>query len=219
MMEELIANVKQTHSEPLKRTDSPESHKERLVKLNISVRIFHIMINLVKAFDQRSIIGASLKYGRLYVETFLRLGMPVLDVMLRTHKDDVHGLLKNLQQSTRSLQHFCGHSKVTKDLSLTNHVPAVKKCLETFVFRVKAMLTLNKCHEAFWLGNLKNRDLHGQEISSQQAAAEEPTEEGDEDEEEHEREEDDEDEEEGDENGSHDGETKRDDAESYSESF
>ena len=27
---------------------SPQSHKERLVKLNISVRIFHIMINLVK---------------------------------------------------------------------------------------------------------------------------------------------------------------------------
>ena len=26
------------------------------------------------------------QYGRLYVETFLRLGMPVLDVMLRTHK-------------------------------------------------------------------------------------------------------------------------------------
>ena len=51
------------------------------------------------------------------------------------------------------------------------------------------MLTLNKCHEAFWLGNLKNRDLHGQEISSQQAAAEEPAEEGDEDEEEQEVEE------------------------------
>ena len=60
----------------------------------------------------------------------------------------------------------------------------------------QAMLTLNKCHEAFWLGNLKNRDLHGQEISSQQAAAEEPAEEGDEDEEEQEMEEDDDDEEE-----------------------
>ena len=54
------------------------------------------------------------------------------------------------------------------------------------------MLTLNKCHEAFWLGNLKNRDLHGQEISSQQAAAEEPAEEGDEDEEEQEMDEDEE---------------------------
>ena len=52
----------------------------------------------------------------------------------------------------------------------------------------QAMLTLNKCHEAFWLGNLKNRDLHGQEISSQQAAAEEPAEEGDEEEEEEEQE-------------------------------
>lgn len=46
------------------------------------------------------------------------------------------------------------------------------------------MLTLNKCHEAFWLGNLKNRDIQGQEIMSQQSAAEEPAgEEEDEDEE------------------------------------
>lgn len=217
MMEELIANVKQTHSVPLRRTDSPEVQKEQLVKLNISVRIFHIMINLVKAFDQRAIIGASLKYGRLFVETFLRLGMPILDLMFRTHKDDIHGLLKNLQQSTRSLQHFCGHSKVTKDLSLTNHVPAVKKCLETFVFRVKAMLTLNKCHEAFWLGNLKNRDIHGEVISSQQSTATEEAK-GDEEEGE-EMEEDDDDEEEGDVEEDREAESRNGDEESYSESF
>jgi Fanconi anemia group D2 protein len=46
-----------------------------------------------------------------------------------------------------------------KDLALTNVVPLLKKCLEAFVYRVKAMLTMNKCLEAFWLGNLKNRDL------------------------------------------------------------
>jgi len=218
MMEELIGSVKQTHSVPLKRTDPPETHKERLVKLNISVRIFHIMINLVKAFDQRSIIGASLKYGRLFVDIFLKLGMPVLDLMFRMHKDDIHGLLKNLQQSTRSLQHFCSHSKVAKDLSLTNHVPALKRCLETFVFRVKAMLTLNKCHEAFWLGNLKNRDIQGQEIMSQQSAAEEPA--GEEEEEVEEMDEDDDDDDaEGDADGSHDRESKSDNGESYSESF
>ena len=39
------------------------------------------------------------------------------------------------------------------------------------------MLTLNKCHEAFWVGTLKNRDIHGQEIMSQQSVGEEPTEE------------------------------------------
>ncbi len=31
------------------------------------------------------------------------------------------------------------------------------------------MLAVNQCHEAFWMGNLKNRDLQGQEIISQQS--------------------------------------------------
>lgn len=53
------------------------------------------------------------------------------------------------------------------------------------------MLTLNKCHEAFWLGNLKNRDIQGQEIMSQQSAAEEPA--GEEEEEVEEMDEDDDD--------------------------
>jgi len=45
-------------------------------------------------------------------------------------------------------------------VALTNQVPMLKRSLEVFVFRVKAMLTVNKCLEAFWMGNLKNRDLH-----------------------------------------------------------
>ena len=51
------------------------------------------------------------------------------------------------------------------------------------------MLAVNQCHEAFWIGNLKNRDLQGQEIVSQQSTrdrsedTEEPEEEGNEEEE------------------------------------
>ena len=37
------------------------------------------------------------------------------------------------------------------------------------------MLTLNKCHEAFWLGTLKNKDMHGKEILSQQSVQYEAT--------------------------------------------
>ena len=33
------------------------------------------------------------------------------------------------------------------------------------MYRVKVMLTMNKCAEAFWLGNLKNRDLKVSAIS------------------------------------------------------
>ena len=58
----------------------------------------------------------------------------------------------------------------------------MKKCLETFVFRVKAMLALNKCHEAFWLGNLKNRDIQGEEILSQVSTRENDDEDAEEEE-------------------------------------
>ena len=53
-----------------------------------------------------------LQYGRTFVDLFLRHGMPLLDHMFKRHRQDIHGLLKNLQQSTRALHHMCGHSKV-----------------------------------------------------------------------------------------------------------
>lgn len=57
--------------------------------------------------------------------------------------------------------------QVNQDTSLTRYVPLVRKSLETLVYRVKVMLALNKCSNAFWMGNLKNRDLQGEELSSQ----------------------------------------------------
>ena len=55
--------------------------------------------------------------GRQFVEIFLRQGMPLLDEIFRHHKDDVLILLKNLQLSTRALQHLCGHSKVISHMA------------------------------------------------------------------------------------------------------
>ncbi|XP_060605548.1 Fanconi anemia group D2 protein-like [Ruditapes philippinarum] len=152
---------------PVKQSDLIDTWIDRLLQWNVGVRIFHILVNLVKTFDGRGNLGTCIKYGRFFVEAFLRLGMPLLDMMFKSHRQDILGLLKNLQQSTRALHHLCGHSKIMKDLALTNNVPMLKRSLEVFVFRVKAMLTVNKCLEAFWMGNLKNRDLQGEEILSQ----------------------------------------------------
>ncbi|XP_028854111.1 Fanconi anemia group D2 protein [Denticeps clupeoides] len=168
---------------PGKQQDNNEVQSEKLLTWNLAVRDFHILINLVKVFDSRPVLNACLKYGRLFLECFLKLGMPLLDYSFKKHKEDVQGLLKTIQLSTRQLHHMCGHSKICQDTGLTNHVPALKKSLELFVYRVKAMLTLNHCQEAFWLGNLKNRDLKGEEILSQRS---QETDE-DEDEEEHEQ--------------------------------
>ncbi|KAK6167722.1 hypothetical protein SNE40_021685 [Patella caerulea] len=155
----LISTLKPTENDQLKR--------DQLIKWNIAVRIHHILVDLLKVFDGRGILGAVLKYGRQFVEVFHRQAMPLLDGMFKFHREDVQSLLKALQLSTRTLHHLCGHSKIIKDVSLTTQVPLMKKALETLVYRVMLMLTVNKCHEAFWMGNLKNRDLQGEEILSQ----------------------------------------------------
>uniref|UniRef100_A0A8C9VSW2 FA complementation group D2 n=1 Tax=Scleropages formosus TaxID=113540 RepID=A0A8C9VSW2_SCLFO len=149
----------------------PAVQTEKLLTWNLAVRDFHMLVNLVKVnLEMRPFETVfSRCYGRLFLEAFLKLGMPLLDYSFKKHKEDVQSLLKTFQLSTRQLHHMCGHSKIRQDTGLTNHVPALKKSLEQFVYRVKAMLVLNNCQEAFWLGNLKNRDLKGEEILSQRS--------------------------------------------------
>uniref|UniRef100_A0A3B3DEB8 FA complementation group D2 n=1 Tax=Oryzias melastigma TaxID=30732 RepID=A0A3B3DEB8_ORYME len=168
-----------------KSSDDSEAQSEKLLTWSLAVRDFHILVNLVKvglSFHFNCLLNPifGFKYGRLFLESFLKLGMPLLDYSFKRHKEDVQSLLKTFQLSTRQLHHMCGHSKIRQDTSLTNHVPALKKSLELFLYRVKVMLALNNCQEAFWMGNLKNRNLKGEEILSQRSQ------ESDEDEEEEE---------------------------------
>ncbi|GAB5568276.1 Fanconi anemia group D2 protein isoform X4 [Prionailurus iriomotensis] len=192
MMAELEKTVKGLQAGTA--ADSQQIHEEKLLYWNMAVRDFSILINLIKefstlpravictmgkrlgVFDSRPVLHVCLKYGRLFVEAFLKQCMPLLDFSFRKHREDVLSLLETFQLDTRLLHHLCGHSKIHQDMKLTKHVPLLKKTLELLVCRVKAMLIFNNCREAFWLGNLKNRDLQGEEIlsqNSQESTAEE----------------------------------------------
>lgn len=92
--------------------------------------------------------------------------MPLLDRLFSSRREDCTALLKSMQGSSRQMQYVCTHSKIKKDVALSNHVPPLKKALECFVFRVKEMLALNNAVDVFWLGNLKQRDIQGKELSS-----------------------------------------------------
>jgi len=132
-----------------------------------TIASLHRCILLLKTWSNRPMLSVVLKLSRQFLDHFFRHGMPLLDKVFRRKRDDCTSLLKNLQLSTRFLQHVCSHSKIIKDVSLSNNVPLMKKSLEVFVYRVKAMLAANNCIEIFWMGNLKNRDLQGEEILSQ----------------------------------------------------
>ncbi|KAH0519672.1 Fanconi anemia group D2 protein-like protein [Microtus ochrogaster] len=154
MMAELEKTVKGLQAGTA--TDSQQVREKKLLYWNMAVRDFSILINLMKVFDSYPVLHVCLKYGRHFVEAFLKQCMPLLDFSFRKHR---------IHQDTR----------------LTKHVPLLKKSLELLVCRVKAMLVLNNCREAFWLGTLKNRDLQGEEIISQCPSSQESTSEDSED--------------------------------------
>ncbi|KAI6660998.1 Fanconi anemia group D2 protein isoform X2 [Oopsacas minuta] len=164
---ELVYDLKTLQDPPFQPSDSMELHLQRLFKLEISVRLFSILVNIVKSFDNRLFLSTVLRCSRFYIDTFLKLGMPLLDFVFREKNSEVTSLLKTLQHGTRCLQHYCTHSKNLKDISLTRYVPPLRKSLEMFVFRVKAMLGVNNCTDAFTIGNLKNKNLQGDVIESQ----------------------------------------------------
>ncbi|XP_043200198.1 Fanconi anemia group D2 protein homolog [Amphibalanus amphitrite] len=152
------------------------SERGRLDRWAAALRVFNQMVGCLRVFSSRSAVGVCLKHSRRLVDLFVRHAIPMLELMLKHQRDEVLTILKNFQLSARYLHHVCNHSKSLKDASLMNHVPYLKKGLESFVFRVKAMLALNGCSDAFWMGNLKNRDLRGEEIFSQRSEPDDSTE-------------------------------------------
>ncbi|KAM7542885.1 hypothetical protein Aperf_G00000001331 [Anoplocephala perfoliata] len=105
-----------------------------------------------------------MRAGKVFLEHLLRGAMPFLNSLFRTHGSEVLAFIRNAQHITRFLQRICVHAKTRQEARLTPLIPQTRKCLETFVYSVKLLLSQNHCAEAFWLGNLKNRDLDGREI-------------------------------------------------------
>ncbi|KAL8611263.1 hypothetical protein ACOMHN_013694 [Nucella lapillus] len=173
ILSELVDSLKRLP--PLKRSDSRSVQEAMLLKWSVGVRVLFMAVGMVKELNSRSGISLSLKYGRQFVEVFLLRGMPVLDATFTSHSADVNSILRSLQQSTRILQNMCAHAKRTQDVAQVNQVPVLKRALERLVLRVKHMLSVNNCQRAFWVGNLKNKTLKGEEILSQAQSQESTT--------------------------------------------
>ena len=78
-------------------------------------------------------------------------------------------LLKQLQPATRLLQAHAAAVTAKRLLGALKQVAPVKKELEAILFKVKAMLAVHGCPGGFWMGNLKHKNVAGEEVSSQMA--------------------------------------------------
>lgn len=154
-----------------KSNEAEAEDEYRLNAIDKHCAIFRDLMAVLKTIDTRSILNFSLKYGRQFVEIFSRVALPIIERSLVAQKDRTGAILRSLQNGTRTLQNVCAHAKTLKDPGLTAAVPLVRKALESFIFTIKAMLGKHNSLGALWIGNLKHRDLRGQIVSSQIAAA------------------------------------------------
>jgi len=163
----LASLTKVTHS---RFNDGQITADELIDEWTLSTRILHQNFSFLKSFDPARIAVPCIRSGHIFLEVFLKQALPLFNKVFHEKNQQIMSLLKTLQQVTRVMNHLCGHSKCYKDGKLMRFVPKMKKTLEGFVCQVRVLMAKNRCSEAMWMGNLKNRDLQGQEILSQSQA-------------------------------------------------
>lgn len=163
----LYRNICHSTLEQLKIEITSLTNKKHLVLWKTIATIMCGLMNISKIQDNKQNYISLLQKSNAILKVFLSHGIPIMEIMLKSKPDEIVDIFKTLQITTRFLHNLCCTSKLTKDSSIMAHVPKFKETLETLVYRVKAALVANDCSGAFWMGNLKNKDLDGEEISSQ----------------------------------------------------
>ncbi|XP_055905389.1 Fanconi anemia group D2 protein [Eupeodes corollae] len=151
-------------------SESRQTGSDQLRVWEKSCEILNTLLEIIQSLDVPRNFALFLKHAHFYLKIVLQHGLPVYENYLRENPERVNELLKNLQVTTRFLHNLCCHSKALKNTSILILIPPLRETVENLVFRVKALLAANKCASVFWMGNLKNKDLHGDEILSQTAS-------------------------------------------------
>lgn len=93
--------------------------------------------------------------------------MPIVEQCIKRNSERVITLLKSLQKTTRYLHCLCCQSKKIQNTSILAQIPFLRQTIETLLLKVQGALVANNCSLECNYGNLKNKNLEGEEILSQ----------------------------------------------------
>ncbi|XP_017119014.1 Fanconi anemia group D2 protein [Drosophila elegans] len=141
-----------------------DSRGDKLKLWESTVDLFNGLLSIVQLVEQPRNFGLFLKHSLLFLKLLLQHGMTALESIVRDDPERLTRFLHELQKVTRFLHQLCCHSKSIKNTAIISYIPSLRETIETLVFRVKALLAANNCHSAFHMGNMINRDLHGDSI-------------------------------------------------------
>ncbi|CAF3404583.1 unnamed protein product [Rotaria socialis] len=138
------------------------------LELNELFRKFVSFVTIDQIYAKNAmVISTVLRCSKQYIDVFRARSMPTLDLYFL---HDTHGtkqLLTVLQKSTRLLQSLCNMvKKDQKHMSCIRLIPVLKRTLEMLMCRAKLMVDINNCPaNVFCIGQLKAKDLKGNELT------------------------------------------------------
>uniref|UniRef100_A0A7N0RJX2 Fanconi anemia group D2 protein n=1 Tax=Kalanchoe fedtschenkoi TaxID=63787 RepID=A0A7N0RJX2_KALFE len=143
-----------------------ETFESLLVRLQQLVNVLVSLVDMCRTHHKVNVHAMSVKYGGKFIDSFLKV-FDVLQEHFNMHSEPIIKLVTELQKATRTIQTLCSDAKGFKQTNITSNVPATKRSMERFLFRVKALLQVASNGCSFWMGTLKHKDLMGQLVSSQ----------------------------------------------------
>ena len=145
----------------------PIDFAESLGGLTRLFAVFGGAVQLIKSFEHPNTVLVLFKSSRNFIQALIKNIIPKMTKNFMPFKEPIVEMLRNVQTGTRTLHNVCNEYKASRDQTIQATIPLLCKVLESFVYEVKQMLAENNALHAFWVGNLKHRNIKGKEIGSQ----------------------------------------------------
>lgn len=129
--------------------------------------LLETLVSITKRNETQGILIDTVRGFGQFMTFFLGPCWTYLKKVLSETPNEVIIAIKIVQRSTRQMQSLCAHAKVTRDSALLPYVPKVKKQLEQMIYLIRETLKKEGVEDAFWMGNLKNRYLNGEEVNDE----------------------------------------------------
>ena len=154
--------------------DPPLEADEAAEVLDVLKELSEAFVQLVlstKVVDSKQLNKAVLAHSGRFFALVNKRALPMISFHFKRLNGCALPLLKSLQPATRLLQVHCTRVKEQGQIAALNAAASLKKELEALIFEVKVLLRTHDCGDGFWMGNLKHKDMRGQETSSQMVPA------------------------------------------------
>ncbi|CEP02596.1 Fanconi anemia group D2 protein [Plasmodiophora brassicae] len=148
--------------------------------LTTRAELFAQLQELVASFAKTSALNVVIHAGQSFVDGIMK-HFPYLSKNFDGYRKPIIHLIEVVQKSTRIMQRICAHVKSLKTASLSARVPALKRTLEAFIFKVKELFISNDILAVakFSCSNLKHRTIDGRVVRDSDAEDNEGSDEDD----------------------------------------